>query len=253
MTPKHFKAKIAVLLAATAAYAFAGSLTPTASADEGKLKEAKLIIEHNATDNDTGFQASIDAEGWERLEIIGPNGIVAEFQGRGPISDLGMTELFFESVEPENAKIPIEQILAMFPAGEYRFQALASKLGGSSGAMIGTAQLTHKIPVGVTLAEPKEDAVVPKGDVKVSWKPSDKALDGSSVQIISYQLIIEKDEDPHPRMIGKRGLSMYLPPSVTQIAIPAAFFEPDTEYAWEVLAIEDSGNQTLQSSAFRTK
>jgi hypothetical protein len=51
-------------------------------------------------------------------------------------------------------------------------------------------------------------------------------------------------------MIGKRGLSMYLAPSVTQITIPAAFFEPETEYEWEVLAIEDSGNQTLQSSAF---
>jgi hypothetical protein len=252
MTPKNQSAKFVLLLAATAAYAVVGSPAP-AFAQDGKLKEAKFIIEHNATANDTGFQAAVDSDGWERLEIIGPKGVIAEFQGRGPVNELGMTELFFESVEPENTKIPIKQLLAMFPAGEYQFRASASKLGNDSGALVGTAQLTHKIPAGVTLAEPEEDAVVPLGDVTVSWEPSNKALDGSPVQIISYQLIIEKEEDPHPRMIGKRGLSMYLPPSVTEITIPAAFFEPDAAYEWEVLAIEDSGNQTLQSSAFRTK
>ncbi len=241
-------AKFSVFLAATTAFALAGAPAPVAA--DGELEQAKLIIEHNATDKDTGFQVFIDGEGWERLQIIGPNGVVTEVQSLGPVKDLGMTELFFESVEPENAKLPIAQVLAMFPPGDYKFQAVASKLGGESGAMVGTARLTHKIPAGVTLLEPEEDAVLPKGDVKVRWQPSGKALDGSPVNIISYQLIIEKDEEPHPRMIGKRGLSMYLPPSVTQITIPAAFFEPETEYEWEVLAIEDSGNQTLQSSAF---
>jgi hypothetical protein len=241
-------AKLSVFLAATATYALARMLAPAAA--DGELEQAKLIIEHNATDKDTGFQVFIDGDGWERLEIVGPNGVVTEVQGRGSVNDLGLTELFFESVEPENAKLPIAQVLAMFPPGEYKFQAAASKLGGESGTLVGTARLTHKIPVGVTLVEPAEDAVLPKGDVKVRWEPSGKALDGSPVKIISYQLIIEKDEEPHPRMIGKRGLSMYLAPSVTQITIPAAFFEPETEYEWEVLAIEDSGNQTLQSSAF---
>jgi hypothetical protein len=31
------------------------------------LKEAKLNIEHNAKDNDTGFQGAIDSEGWDRI------------------------------------------------------------------------------------------------------------------------------------------------------------------------------------------
>ena len=46
---------------------------------------------------------------------------------------------------------------------------------------------------------------------------------------------------------------MYLPPSVTSIAIPDGFLEPGTAYNWEVLAIEESGNQTLSSSAFETQ
>jgi len=73
------------------------------------------------------------------------------------------------------------------------------------------------------------------------------------VTIIAYQLIIEKDvERPPAHMIGTFGLSMYLPRSVTRIAVPNGFLEPRTVYKWEVLAIERSGNQTLSSGSFRT-
>jgi hypothetical protein len=74
------------------------------------------------------------------------------------------------------------------------------------------------------------------------------------VDIIAYQLVIEKDTDPHPHMIGHpNSLSMYLPPSVTQITVPKGFLQKASPYSWEVLAIEKSGNQTLSSSAFRTR
>ena len=68
------------------------------------LKEAKLNIEHNATDNDTGFQGFIDSEGWKWLEVRGPDGVVLTFRGRGDLGELGLTELFFESVEPANSE-----------------------------------------------------------------------------------------------------------------------------------------------------
>ena len=51
-------------------------------------------------------------------------------------------------------------------------------------------------------------------------------------------------------MIGKIGLSIYLPRSVTRIDVPDGFLEPDTAYNWEVLAIERSGNETLSSGSF---
>jgi hypothetical protein len=104
-------AKLSVFLAATATYALARMLAPAAA--DGELEQAKLIIEHNATDKDTGFQVFIDGDGWERLEIVGPNGVVTEVQGRGSVNDLGLTELFFESVEPENAKLPIARTCAI--------------------------------------------------------------------------------------------------------------------------------------------
>ena len=217
------------------------------------LKEAKLNIEHNAKDNDTGFQGAIDSEGWKWITITGPDGKVLKFEGKGMLGKLGLTELFFETVEPENADVPISEVLKTLPEGNYTFRGSAIEVGEKQGTTIGTAWLTHDIPKGPGLLTPAEDAVVPEDkDLLVSWDPVDKTIDGSDVKIIAYQLIIEKDEAPHPHMIGKLGLSMYLPSSVTQITIPAEFLEPGADYLWEVLAIEESGNQTLNSSQFST-
>jgi hypothetical protein len=216
------------------------------------LKEAKLIIEHNAKAHDTGFQGFIDSEGWKRITVTGPNGKVLDLRGKGELGSLGLTELFFESVEPANADVPIADVLKTLPEGEYKFKGSAIEVGESQGTTIGTALLTHNIPAGPELLSPTEDAVVPVKDLLVSWSPVDKTIDGHDITIIAYQLIIEKDEEPHANMIGKFGLSMYLPATTTQIKIPGAFFEPGTNYLWEVLAIEKSGNQTLNSSQFST-
>jgi len=79
-----------------------------------------------------------------------------------------------------------------------------------------------------------------------------ETITGGDVTIIAYQLIVEQDVEPHTHMIGKFGLSMYLAPSVTSITLPDGFLEPGTQYNWEVLAIEESGNQMLSSGAFET-
>jgi hypothetical protein len=86
-----------------------------------------------------------------------------------------------------------------------------------------------------------------------SWSPVDKTINGDDANIIAYQLIVEKDtEEPEPQMIGTFGLSMYLPADVHEITVPADFLEPGTDYVVEVLAIEESGNQTVMSSQFST-
>jgi len=213
------------------------------------LKEAKLIIEHNATDADTGFQGFLDGEGWTRLDMSGPRGTVLTFEGKGELAELGLTELFFETVEPENADVPLEDMLAKLPEGEYTFEGPTV----DGGRTAGTATLSHKIPAGPELLEPEEGASVPPEDLVVSWSPVTEAIDGSSVTIVAYQLIVEKDEEPAGHWIGKRSMSLYLDPSVTSVSIPNQFLEPGTPYLWEVLAIEESGNQTLSSSEFSTE
>ena len=94
---------------------------------------------------------------------------------------------------------------------------------------------------------------MPVRGVVARWKPVSKTITGEPVRIVAYQLIVEKDADPPRHMIGTFGLSMYLPPSVTKIAVPNGFLQAHTSYKWEVLAIERSGNQTLSSGSFRTR
>jgi hypothetical protein len=218
------------------------------------LKEAKLNIEHNATDLDTGFQGAIDSEGWEQLAVTAPDGsLVMTLEGHGKWGTLGLTELFFETVEPPNADVPIDEMLAKLPEGEYQIVGPGMENGAETGPTAGRAWLTHDIPSGPVLMSPAEDATVPTTGLVVQWGAVTQTITGEPVTIISYQLIIEKDELPHPHMIGKRGLSMYLPATVTSLTVPDEFLEPGTTYDWEVLAIEESGNQTLSSSTFVTE
>ena len=218
-----------------------------------KPKDAKLNIEHNATDRDTGFQGFVDSEGWRRLDVTGPQGKVLTFEGHGSLAKLGVTELFFETVEPENKDVPIAEMLAKLPEGRYTIAGPSQENGTSAGRTVGRAWLTHDIPTGPKLLAPAEGARVPTRGVVARWKPVTETISGDPVMIIAYQLIVEKDVEPHPHMIGKLGLSIYVPRSVTSLAIPDGFLEPRTEYKWEVLAIERSGNQTLSSGSFRTR
>ncbi|HLA19445.1 MAG TPA: hypothetical protein VJ253_09020 [Dehalococcoidia bacterium] len=243
---------LSVVLAFVAACS-GGSGNATTEPDSAiPLKEAKLNIEHNATDNDTGFQGAIDSEGWKQLDVRGPDGTVLRLEGRGELGQLGLTELFFESVEPADADVPIEEVLKTLPEGNYTISGETMENGESAGATSGTALLTHDIPAGAELLSPAGGAAVPTTGVIASWGPVTKTITGEDVSIIAYQLIIEKDEPPQPHMIGKIGLSMYLSASVTSIAIPDGFLEAGTKYNWEVLAIEESGNQTLSSGEFQT-
>jgi len=218
------------------------------------LKEAKLNIEHNATDQDTGFQGAIDSEGWRNLQVHGPDGTVLSLEGKGGLGKLGLTELFFETVEPANADVPIGEILKTLPEGYYEISGKSMEDGESAGRTTGTAWLTHDIPAGPELLSPGEGQSVSTAGLLMSWGPVTQTITGDAVNIIAYQLIIEKDAPPDPDMIGKAGsLSIYLPPNVTSIRVPDGFLEARTTYDWEVLAMEESGNQTLSSSGFQTQ
>jgi hypothetical protein len=244
----------AALLSAAAVYAGSGGGAAAAkNAATIPLKDAKLNIEHNATDEDTGFQGFIDSEGWRRLDVSGPDGRVLSFEGRGSLAKLGLTELFFETVEPLNADVPIAKMLARLPEGNYTISGPAQENGKSPGRTSGTALLTHDIPAGPKLVSPADGATVPVRGVVARWRPVTTTITGDPVRIIAYQLIVEKDVAPHPHMIGKLGLSIYVPPTVSSIDVPDGFLEPHTKYQWEVLAIERSGNQTLSSGSFRTR
>ncbi len=232
----------------------APDLPETPANDPPRLKEAKLNIEHNATDHDTGFQGAVDSEGWQSLTFTSPNGTpVLRIQGQGELGQLGLTELFFETVEPANADVPIAEMLAKLPAGEYFISGPSMQNGEPGGLTSGKAWLTHTIPAGPALLTPAENAIVAPEDLMMSWSPVTTTITGGPVTLIAYQLIVQDVQTPHPHRIGKLGLSMYLPPTVTSVIVPDELLAPGRAYVWEVLAIEESGNQTLSSGAFTTR
>jgi len=229
--------------------------TPAPEPPEGapKLKAAKLLIEHNATDADTGFQGFADGDPWNELTITGPGGVqVVKATPQNNLFDFGLTELFFETNEPENAVMPISQILAHLPKGKYTFRAVM--VGGGTTTM--TKTLTHVIPAGPRLVTPVDGspAVDPTATV-VSWLPVATDLNGNPVTIVGYQVIVEEDLDKpiFPDGFAQHVFSVYLPADANRVTVPAEFMQAGTAYAFEVLAIEQSGNQTLSSGEFTTR
>ena len=91
----------------------------------------------------------------------GPGGQVLALEGRGTLAKLGVTELFFETVEPANADVSIDRMLAKLPEGRYTIAGPAQENGQSLGHTSGTAWLTHDIPAGPKLVSPREGARCP--------------------------------------------------------------------------------------------
>jgi hypothetical protein len=216
-----------------------------------RFTEAKFLIEHNATAEDTGFQGFVDGEPWKELRLLNPQGqVILEVESEGKLRKLGLTELFFETQEPANEEVPIKEILAMMPPGKYSYRG--TSVAGQP--MTGTATLTHHIPEGPVVVSPAEGAVVDPDNFAIDWKPVTKSITGSAIDIVAYELIVERDTpDRHPEAFAKIKMSVHVPPSVTKVTVPREFLQAGTPYIFEVLAIEKSGNQTITSSAFKTR
>ncbi len=209
------------------------------------IKDARLKIELNATDLDAGIQVFIDAEPWKSLAIFDPFGrMMFESVTRGRFARQGGTELFLESAEPNFTELSLDAFLKRFPPGDYR--VVAKGLDGEVYA--GIAKFTHNLPAGPVLVSPAEGAVVDPNNTVVRWQ-SVPPPNGSP--IIGYQVIVVKP-DTGLVALPKITLDVMMPPTATSMAVPPGFLLPDSEYEWEVLAIEKSGNQTLSVGHFRT-
>ena len=70
---------------------------------------------------------------------------------------------------------------------------------------------------------------------------------------MGYQVIVEVDEEPaFTQGFAEATFTVFLPADATSVTVPAEFMQADTDYAYEVLVIEASGNQTLASAEFAT-
>jgi hypothetical protein len=235
---RHIRALTRLLAVAALALATAAIEGRAAEDEGGASLEAKIILEFNATDQDLGIQAFLGGPSWEVVEIVGPDGRRVFHVDRGSLKELGINELSFESEEPSLEDLPLEQFLALFPEGEYEF--IGKTVEG--GDLESTATLTHDLPDGPVVVSPEEGSVDPDNTV-IKWKP---VVSPPGIEIIGYQVAVER-ESPF------RALTADLAPTRTSFTVPADFLEPGTDYKFEVLAIEASGNQTITAGLFETE
>lgn len=212
-----------------------------------EFKDSRLFIEVNATDGDAGIQAFIDVDEWAKIAVFDPNGrLMLRSVMRGAFAQQGGTELFFESAEPDFGDLPLSEFLKRFPEGKYKFRGRRQ-----DGARIkGSTILTHNIPDGPQLLYPiEDDDPVNPSNLTLTWAPVGPA-NGSP--IIGYRVIVA-EEEPEFDALPSVALEVVLPATQTSLQVPAGYLKSDAEYEWEVLAIEEGGNQTLSGSAFVTQ
>lgn len=243
-------------LAETAATAETAAPVDRAEPPEISLPKHKLLIEHNATDLDTGFQIFVDGKEWNRLTITGPNGApVATVTPQGRLRDFGFTELFLETQEPPNAEVPIQDVLARLPEGNYEFETRTI----DNEEQDGETTFSHRIPAGPELTvKPAEGAVVSRAqDLVFKWKHVTRAFypAGANANVTFYQLLVNRidpGQPQNPNGFGRNFYEVFVPASVLSMRVPKEYLQANAEYEWEVFAIEDSGNQTFVTGHFKT-
>lgn len=188
------------------------------------LDEGKLLIERNTTDNDTGFQAFADGTPWNTLTLKNSN--EASFfsaSAEGGLKGFGLTEFFFETSEPENDEAaPIESVLKRIPEGTYTYSAVDV----DSEQRSITATMTHDIPAGPVLQSPSNETEgIGLTGISLTWDAVTQDIDGDSIKLAGYQVIVEKDEDDsNPETFAQSSLSAYLSTDTTSFTIPMTFW-----------------------------
>lgn len=220
--------------------------------------ECFFNIELNATDLDVGVRGFFDFAPWVDLEIMAPAPAlkIAEVEALSSLALQGFAEWFFESGEPTLADVPFSIFLPRFPEGDYVFSATPIP-GGSE---VCTAEFSHVIP-----CAPEISAAGNRGlGVTISWDPVTEVVDtgatdasigmgGEEVvcvepeedqefQIVGYEVIVESEDE--------KIYEIDLPADATSVSVPPEFIEEGEEYQYEVLAIEQSGNQTITEECF---
>jgi hypothetical protein len=218
-----------VLLAALLAL-----LIPRAGYGQG-FEEARVYIEYNETANDLGFHVSLDGEDWTDLKIVDPTGKkIFDVSASGGYKDLGLTELFFEGAEPNLAEFPLEELLGLFPEGEYRFVGKTV----DNEQLESTAVLSHAVPDGPVVSTQAAQG----GTIRITWQavigPAE-ILPGRNIDITGYQVIVGS-------------FQVTVPASATGVTVPAEYYQslPAGTHDFEVLAIDESGNQTITEGFF---
>jgi hypothetical protein len=234
---KHMRMRPVLLVAMVAL--IVGVTGPEARTVKNQLAITKIFFEFNSSANDLGVHVFLDGEDWKTLRIVNPRGrTIFEVEGKGPYKELGLTELFFEGAEPNLADVPLEELLALFPEGKYRF--LGKTVEGQP--IVGTGTLSHAIPAGPANVAA---ALTLPNTLIISWDAVTGRPDGfpdEPITIVGYQVIVGT-------------FQVTVPATKTRVTVSPEFVESlgSGPHPFEVLAIEASGNQSITEGTPFTK
>lgn len=258
---------VALILGAAAPELWAGGHDDD---DENPFDEAELFFELNNTDGDLGIHALIDGDAWKRLTIEDTKERkMLDIKVKGRLRRQGLTEIFFESAEPTFDELPPWKFFRRFPAGIYEIEGIT--LEGDE--LESEVELTHVMPAppaptvnGEAMAvqcddeEQGYDATVVSAPVTIAWPAvtmshPDPLGGGAGVQppiavnIVNYEVVLEVELE----VDGEEFTSVFsvvLPPNATSFTVPAEFIALGDEFKYEVLAREETFNQTAVESCF---
>jgi hypothetical protein len=259
MLPAYLVAVVALIFVAASPQGWArGGGHGDDDGDEQPFKDAEFFIEFNSTAGDTGIQVFLDDDNWRRITISDPKDKpLFSVKGRTTLGRQGLTELFFESVEPELAELPIVKFLKRFPEGEYEFEGIRN----DGIELESEVEFTHVIPCGPAVLPEEGTVVEPRSEVIISWEEVTQVVDpvatdaegetvctgpanlAQDLEIDSYQVIVENSDID---------LIVNLTSDDRDLTVPPQLLEENTLYLFEVLAKEESGNQTITEGFFCT-
>lgn len=85
---------------------------------------------------------------------------------------------------------------------------------------------------------------LPADGVMIAWNPVTQSAFGDPLEIVRYEVIVENDE---------LNFDVKFPATTgTMLSVSPQLLQPGTDYIGEVLAIEESGNQTITEFCFST-
>jgi len=220
------------------------------------IAAAKLYIEYMSTGVDLGVHGYFDDNGWSELCVYDPSGaLVLAVKPQSQLHDLTMAGIFFESREPAIEEFTFDDLKARFPEGEYTIVGT----NHDSTGLVGAATFTHNIPAPPVITSPmvaEEDriaaVVLPIDGMVVAWEDVTETVDGKPVTISGYEVIITNMDEKYPHSFAQPIYDVHVAADRNSLNVPAEFFQPATRYEVEVVAIEESGNQTINNGYFTT-
>lgn len=227
--------------------------------DEIPFDEARLFFELNDTDGDLGIHGKIDGDEWKWIEIEDTRERrMMKIRANGRLRRQGVTELFFESAEPDFEELDPEIFFDRFPEGWYEIEGRS--LDGEE--LESEVYLSHVIPAapaGVTVngedaAEDCDAEELPEvtPPVRLSWaavanaheelgRDPDSVLADHGISVIYYEVVLEIDEADFKS-------SIIVPSYITEVDLPVAITDligetedGEGEFKFEILVRTDNG------------